>query len=238
MLWINYILIKKCHGWSKEKLMGLEKGYDSASLWAFLLSSVFTCQMALFQVSELSCALSLQEICKYSGCLLINKRSVIPKKGNARECSNYWTTALISHVSKIMLKILQARLQQYMNCELPNVQAGFRKGRGTRDQLANIQWIIKKARDFQKIIYFCFIDYTKAFDCVDHNKLWKILKEMGIPDHLTCLLRNLYAGQEATDRNGHGTMDWFQTGQGYFKAVYCYPAYLTYMQSTSLQMLG
>ena len=110
-----------------------------------------------------------------------------------------------------MLKILQARLQQYMNRELPDVQAGFRKGRGTRDQIANICWIMEKAREFQKNI--CFIDYAKAFDCVDHNKLWKILKEMGIPYHLTCLLRNLYAGQEATVRTGHGTIDWFQIGK-------------------------
>ncbi len=145
------------------------------------------------------------------------KRSVfipIPKKGNAKECSNYRTIALISHASKVMLKILQARLQQYVNHELPDVQAGFRKGRGTRDQIANIRWIMEKAREFQKNIYFCFIDYAKAFDCVDHNKLWKILKEMGIPDHLTCLLRNLYAGQEATVRTGHGTTDWFQIGKG------------------------
>ena len=113
--------------------------------------------------------------------------------------------AAAAHASKVMLKILQARLQQYVNCELPDVQAGFRKGRGTRDQIANICWIIKKARKFQKNIYFCFIDYAKAFDCVDHNKLWKILQEMGIPDHLTCLLRNLYAGQKATVRTGHGT---------------------------------
>ena len=144
------------------------------------------------------------------------KRSVfipIPKKGNAKECSNYHTIALISHASKVMLKILQARLQQYVNRELPDVQAGFRKGRGTRDQIANIRWIMEKAREFQKNIYFCFIDYAKAFDCVDHNKLWKILKEMGIPDHLTCLLRNLYAGQEATVRTGHGTTDWFQIGK-------------------------
>ena len=112
-----------------------------------------------------------------------------------------------------MLKILQARLQQYVNHELPDVQAGFRKGRGTRDQIANIHWIIKKAREFQRNIYFCLIDYAKAFDCVDHNKLWKILKEMGIPDHLTCLLRNLYAGQETTVRTGHGTTDWFQIGK-------------------------
>ena len=113
-----------------------------------------------------------------------------------------------------MLKILQARLQQYLNPELPDIQAGFRKGRGTRDQIANICWIIEKAKEFQKNIYFCFIDYAKAFDCVDHNKLWKILREMGIPDHLTCLLRNLYAGQEATVRTGHGTKDWFQIGKG------------------------
>ena len=105
----------------------------------------------------------------------------IPKKGNAKECSNYHTTALISHTSKVLLKILQARLQQYMNGELLNVQAGFRKGRGTRDWIANICWIIEKAREFQKNIYFCFIDYSKAFDCVDHNKLWKILKDTGIP---------------------------------------------------------
>ena len=113
-----------------------------------------------------------------------------------------------------MLKILQARLQQFVNQELSDVQTGFRKGRGTRDQIANIRWIIKKAREFQKNIYFCFIDYTKAFNYVDHNKLWKILKEMGIPDHLTCLLRNLYAGQEATVRTAHGTTDWFQIEKG------------------------
>ena len=128
--------------------------------------------------------------------------------------SNYQTIALISHASKVMLKILQARVQQYVNHGLPDVQAGFREGRGTRDQIANIRWIIKKAREFQKNIYFCFIDYAKAFDCVDHKKLWKILKEMGIPDHLTSLLRNLYAGQEATVRTEHGTTDWFQIGNG------------------------
>ena len=120
----------------------------------------------------------------------------------------------MSHASKVMLKILQARLKQYVNCELPDVQAGFRQGQGTRVQIANICWIIKKAREFQKNIYFCFIDYAKAFDCVDHNKLWKILKEMGTPGHLTCLLRNLYARQEATVRTGHGTTDWFQIGKG------------------------
>ena len=117
---------------------------------------------------------------------------------------------LISHAGKVMLKILQARIQQYMDSDLPDVQAGFRKGRGTRDQIANIRGIIEKAREFQKNIYFCFIDYANAFSCVDHNKLWKILKEMGIPDHLTCLLQNLYAGQEAAVRTEHGTTDWFE----------------------------
>ena len=127
-----------------------------------------------------------------------------------RQC----TIALISHASKVLLKILQGRLQQYVNCEFPDVQGGFRKGRRTRVQIANIHWIIEKAREFQKNIYSCFTDYAKAFDCVDHNKLWKILKEMGIPDHLICFLRNLYAGQEATVRTGHGTTDWFQIGKG------------------------
>ena len=124
-----------------------------------------------------------------------------------KECSNYRTTALISHASKVMLKILQVRLQRYVNHELPDVEASFRKGRGTRDQIANIRWIMEKATEFQKNIYFCFIDYAKAFDCVDHNKLQKILKEMGVPDHLTCLLRNLYAGLEATVRTGRETTD-------------------------------
>jgi hypothetical protein len=131
------------------------------------------------------------------------KRSVfipVPKKANAKECSNYCTVALISHASKVMLKILHSRLQQYVNRDLPDVQDGFRKGRGIRDQIANIHWIIKRAREFQKNLYFCFIDYAKAFDCVNHNKLWKTLQEMGIPDHLTCPMRNLYAGQEATVR--------------------------------------
>ena len=141
------------------------------------------------------------------------KRSVfipMPKKGNAIECSNYRTIALMSHASNLMFKILQARLQQYVNHELSDVQAqnkDLEKALGTRDQIANIHWIIKKARKLQKNIYFCIIDYTKAFDCVDHNKLWKILQEMGIPDHLTCLLRNLYAGQEATARTRHGTTE-------------------------------
>ena len=121
--------------------------------------------------------------------------------------------ALISHAGKVMLKILQPRLQQSVNHELPDVQAGFRKGRGTRHQIANIHWVMEKAREFQKNIYFCFTDYAKAFECVDHNKVWKILKKMGIQDHLTCLLRNLYAGQEATVKTGHG-IDWFQIGKG------------------------
>ena len=145
------------------------------------------------------------------------RRSVfipIPKKDNVNKCSNYHTIALISHASKVVLKTLQARLQQYVNCELPDVQADFRKDRGTRDQIANICWVIEKASDFQKNIYFCFIDYVKVFDCVDHNKVWKILKEMGIPVHWTCLLRNLYAGQEAMVRTGYGTTDWFQIGKG------------------------
>ena len=147
------------------------------------------------------------------------------KEKQCQECSNYHTIALISHTSKVMLKILQVRLQQYVNHEFPDVQAGFRKGRGTRDQIAKICWITEKAREFQKNI--CFIDYAKAFDCVDHNKLWKILQEMRILEHLTCLLRNLYASQEATVRTGHGTTDWFQIGKG------VHQAYLTYMQSTS-----
>ena len=142
----------------------------------------------------------------------------IPKKGNAKECSNYHKIALISHASKVMLKILQARLQQYMNHELQDVQAGFIKRRGTRDQIANICWIIEKAREFQENIYFYFIDYAIAFDCVDHRKLWKILKVMGIPNHLTCFLRNLYVGQEATVRTGHGTTDWFQIGKGVYQS--------------------
>ena len=132
---------------------------------------------------------------------------------------NAQTTAQLhsSHML-VMLKILQARLQQYMNRELPDVQAGFRKGKGTRAQITSICWIIEKAREFQENIYFCFIDYAKAFDYVDHNKLWEILKEMGIPDHLTCLLRNLYAGQEATVETGHGTTDWFQIGKGVYQS--------------------
>ena len=137
-----------------------------------------------------------------------------------------------------MLKILQARLQEYVNQELSDVHAGFRKGRGTRVQIANIHWIIEKAREFQKNIYFYFIDNAKTFDCVDHNKLWKILKELGIPNHLTCLLRNLYAGQKATVSTGHGTIDWFQIGRGVHQGCILSPAYLIYLQSTSGKILA
>ena len=140
----------------------------------------------IYRYIDIKCQYILNHPCFHSN----------PKKGSAKEHSNYRTIALISHASKVMLKILQARLQQYVNRELPDVQAGFRKVRGTRDQIANIRWIMEKEREFQKNIHFCFIDYAKAFDCVDHNNLWKILKEMGIPDHLTCLLRNLHAGQK------------------------------------------
>ena len=155
---------------------------------------------------------------------------LISKKDNLKECLNYRTVALISHTRKVMLKILQSRLQQYVNCELPDVQAGCRKGRGIRNWIANIRWIIKKGRELQKNIYFCFIDCAKAFDSVSHNKLWKILKEMEIPVHLTCLLRNLYAGQ--------GTTNWFQIEKEVHQGWYYHPAYLTYMQNTSCEMLG
>ena len=148
--------------------------------------------------------------------LLLNmlSRLVITFLPRSKRLLISWLQSLSAVILEVRLKILQARLQQCMNCELPDVQAGFRKGRGTRDQIANIRWIIEKASEFQKSIYFCFIDYAKAFDRVDQNKLWKILQEMGIPDHLTCLLGNLYAVQEATVRTGHETIDWFQIGKG------------------------
>ena len=152
-----------------------------------------------------------------AGATGLEKRSVfivIPKKVNAKAYSNYPIIVFISHAIKIMLKVLQDRFQQHMNWELPDIQTEFRKGRGIRDQVANICWTIEKAREFQKITCFCFADFAKAFDCVDHNKLWKILKEMGIPDHLTCLLQNLYAGQEATVRTRYVTTDWFKIGKG------------------------
>jgi len=163
----------------------------------------------------------------------ISVSSSIPKKGNAKECSNYRTIALISHASKVMLKILQAGLQQYMNHELPDAQAVFRKGRGTRDQIVNIRWIIDKTREFQKNISFRFIDYAKAIDCVDHNKLWKTIQEMEIPDHLTCLLRNLYEVRKQQVELEMEQQTGSKSGKEYVKAVYCHPADLTYMQSTS-----
>ena len=198
----------------------LSKSYSDPNA-AFLRSSRLTVEHIFDYILQKAIFHACKPRSNIPGCFLTVKSWLrcsvfipIPKTGNAKECLNYHTVALISHTSEGMLKILQARLQQYGNRELPDVQAGFRKGRGTRDQIANIHWMIEKAREFQKNIYFCFIDYAKAFDCVDHNKLWKILKEMGIPDHLTCHLRNLYAGQEATVRTGHGTTDWFQIGKG------------------------
>ena len=155
----------------------------------------------------------------------------IPKKGNAKECRNYCTIALISHASNVQNS--QARLQQYMKHEIPDVQAGFRKGRGTRDQIANIHWITEKAKEFQKNIYFCFIDYAKAFDCVDHNKLWKILQDVGMQGHLTCLLRNLMQVKKQQLELDMEQQTGSKFGKEYVKAVYCHPAYLTSMQSTS-----
>ena len=167
----------------------------------------------LFQILKDDAVKILHSICQQSWKTQLWpqdwKRSVfipIPKKGNAKECSNYHTIALTSHTSNVMLKILPVRLQKYVNQELPDVQAGFRKGKGTRE-IANIHWIIDKAREFQKNFHFCFIDYAKTFDRVDHNKLWKILQELGISDHHTCLLRNLYARQEATVGTRHETMN-------------------------------
>ena len=182
-----------------------------------------------------------QQICKTQKWPQNWKMSVfilIPKKGNVNQYSNYCLIAVISHAITLMLKILQTRLPQYVNQELLDVHSAFRKHRGTRDQLSNLLWIIEKARELQKNIYFCFIDYAKAFDCVDHNKLWKILKEMGLPDNLICLMRNLYAGQEATVRTRHGTMCWFPLRKENDKAIYCHLSYLTYMQSTSCEVLG
>ena len=178
-----------------------------------------------------------QQIWKTQQWLQNWKRSIfipIPKKGNAKKCSNYHTVALISHASKVMLKILQARLQQYIYHELPDVQAGLRKGR-TRNQIANIRWIIEKAAQFQKNIYFCFADYVKAFDNMDHNKLKNIIKEIGILYHLTCLLRNLYVAQEETELNIEQQAG-SKLGKEYIKAVYYHPAYLTYLQNTSCKI--
>ena len=170
------------------------------------------------------------------------KKSVfipIPKKSNAKEWSNYHTIALISHTSKVMLKILQARLQQHMNHEFPDAQLDLEKAEEPENKLQTSVRSSKKQESSRKNIYFCFIDYAKVFDCVGHNKLWKILEDMGIPDHLTCFLRNRYAGQVATVRTEHGTTDWFQIGKGVCQGcISCHPAYLTCMQSTSCEMLG
>ena len=180
-----------------------------------------------------------QQIWKTQQWLQDWKRSVfipIPKKGNAKECANYLTIAFISRTSKVMFKILQARLQQYVNWELLDVQAGFRKDRGIRDQIANTRWIMEKAREFQKNIYFCFIDYTKGFDCVYHNKLWKILKEMEIPDHLSYLLRNSMQVKKLQLEPHMEQWTGSKLRKEYIKAVYCHLAYLIYMQSTSCKM--
>ena len=168
------------------------------------------------------------------------KRSVfipIPKKGNAKECSDYCTIALISHASKVLLKILQARLQQYVSRGLPDVQAGFRKGRGTRDQIANIHWIIGKEREFQKNIYFCFIDYAKAFDCVDHNILWKILKEMEIPDTWPAFWEICMQVRKQV-RTGHGTTDWFQIGKGVRQGCILSPCLFNFYAEYILRKAG
>ena len=174
------------------------------------------CTQYANKFGKLSSAIGLEKVGFHSN----------PKERQCQRCSNYHTMALTSHASKVMLKILQARLQQYMDGELPDVQAGFKKGRGTRDQIANICWIIEK-------YLLCFIEYAKDFDRVDHNKLWKILQVIGIPDHLTCLLRNLYAGQEATVRTGHGTTDWFQTGKDVPQGFILSLCLFNYMQSMS-----
>ena len=167
------------------------------------------------------------------------KRSIfilIPKKGNDKESSDYWTIALISHTTKVMLKILQARLHQYVNRELPDVQAGLR--RGTRDQITNIQWITEKAREFKKNIYFCFTDYAKAFDCVDHNKLWKILQEMGIPDNLICLLRKPICRSRSNSYNWHGTMVWFQIWKGICQGYILFPCLFNFYAEYIMQNAG
>ena len=164
------------------------------------------------------------------------KRSVfipVPKKGNAKECPNYRTIAVISHISKIILKILQASFNSTWTVKLQMFKLDFEKAEEPETKLPTSTGSSKRQDSSRKNIYFCFIDYAKAFDCVDHNRQWKILKEMGIPGHLTCLRRNLYAGQEATVRTEHGTTDWFQIGKEYIKAIYCHPAYLAYMQNTS-----
>ena len=182
--------------------------------------------VVLFQVLKDDAVKVLHSICQQIWKTQDKKRSVfipIPKKGKAKECSNYHIIALISHAWKVILKILQARLQKYTSHELPGVQAGFRKGRGTKEQISNIRWIIKKTKRVPEKHLLLPFDYAKAFDCVDHRRLWTVLKQMGIPDHLTCLLRNLYAGQEATGRTGHGTTDWFQIRKGVCQACVLSP---------------
>ena len=162
----------------------------------------------------------------------------VSKKDSTKECSNRQTVEIIPHTNKVILKILHVRLQHYVNQQLPDVWAGLRKGRGAKVQIVNILWIREKVREFQKNIYLCFIDYNKAFDCVDHDKLWKTLREMGIPDHLTLLLRNLYAGQEATVRTPYGTHDWFKIEKPVQQGCLLSPVCLIYMLSTSWEMLG
>ena len=157
----------------------------------------------------------------------------IPKKGSTKECANRQTITLFTHASKVMIKFLHARLQDFVNEELSDVQVGFRKRRGTRDQIANIPWIIEKAMEFQKKIYLCFINYAKAFDCVDHNKPWKTLKGMGIPDHLVCLLRNLYVCQKARVRTLYGITDWFKIEKGMRQSYLLSPVCLIYILNTS-----
>ena len=221
----------------KPDILECEVKWALRSITMNKLSGGNEIQFELFQILKYDAVKALHPICqqiwKTQQCLQDWKMSVfisVPE----RQCQRMLKLPHnCTNASKVMLKILQARLQQHMNHELPDVQATFTKGRGTRDQIANIHWIIKKARQFQKNIYFCFIDYTKGFDFMDHNKLWKILQEVGIPDHLTCLLRNLYVGQEATLELDMEQQTGSKLGKEYIKAVYCHPAYLTYMQSTS-----
>ena len=162
----------------------------------------------------------------------------IPEKNNTKECSSYHTSVLISHTSKVILKFLQARLQQYRNQEPPNFQAGFRKGRGTRDQIVNICWITENAREFQENIFFCFIDYDKTFDGVDHNKLENSYKEIGIPGHLTCLLWNLYVGQEATMGTRHGKMKWLQIRKEVHQGCILSPCLINFYAENRVQSVG
>ena len=221
----------------KPDILECEVKWALRSITMNKLSGGNEIQFELFQILKYDAVKALHPICqqiwKTQQCLQDWKMSVfisVPE----RQCQRMLKLPHnCTNASKVMLKILQARLQQHMNHELPDVQATFTKGRGTRDQIANIHWIIKKARQFQKNIYFCFIDYTKGFDFMDHNKLWKILQEVGIPDHLTCLLRNLYVGQEATLELDMEQQTGSKLGKEYIKAVYCHPAYLSHMQSTS-----